>query len=213
MKQDIKKASQSKQSKQCRSSRNGGSARMLSFEDRLKIAKREAIRSRYETIEYVCDIDGKSVFCTICDMKEACIVGLPEFIEVYYDGTVRSFQGFDYMDLIEDDLEAAELISKCRVFNGEDQIPEELPEDLHFIWKYERFWVENTINEDFSFGDLLTDYLNAGLREFEQTDDTPITLKAILYNRFCQHLEMTNAVEFRKWYVDYYQETSKHHVR
>ena len=322
MKQNENKASQSKQQKQCRSSRNGGSARMLSFEDRQKIAEREAERSRYESIEYVCDIDGKSVFCTICDKKEACIIGLPEFIEVYYDGTVRSIQGFDYMDLIEDDLDAAELIkqchyyngedtdpfervdqnksmirfyesywvnqrsrgnsltdylneylaaglrdfeagdqvpvslkavlfnryqkgsystdteyfkafyrqyyssseqpqrstkddliAKCHVFNGEDQCPSDLTEWNQYIWKYERFWVDSTINNDSDLQAFVQDYIDAGLKDFQSDDQTAIELKAIFYNRHCKHTETTDPEGFMQWYVDIYQQTSKQQTR
>jgi len=311
---------------QCRSSRNGRSARSLSFEERQQIAEREAARNRYDSVEYVCDVDGKSVFCTIFDKNEACIVGLPEFIEVYYDGTVRSFQGFDYMDLIEDDLEAedlikqchyfkdedvnpydgkpvtdgtdqnksmiwfyerfwvkqrasgqvlteclneylaadlrffeaednvpvslkallfnrymkgssdgntepfkafyrqyysmkpqqqtkAELIAKCRIFDDEDSLPDSLSEDQQFIWKYERFWVQESIQTsretETARQSRLSDYYHAGLKDFQSEDGTPIDLKAILFNRFCKYLELTDPERFMKWYVEVYQRTSK----
>lgn len=320
MKQNENKASQSKQQKQCRSSRNGGSARSLSFEDRQKIAEREARRSGYESIEYVCDVDGKSVFCSIYDLKEACIIGLPEFIEVNYDGTARSLQGFDYMDLIEDDLDAAELIkqchyyngedtdpfervdqnksmirfyesywvnqrsrgnrltdylneylaaglrdfeagdqvpvslkavlfnryqkgsystdteyfkafyrqyysmkpqqqtkaeliAKCRIFDDEDSLPDSLSEDQQFIWKYERFWVQESIQTsretETARQSRLSDYYHAGLKDFQSEDGTPIDLKAILFNRFCKYLELTDPERFMKWYIEVYQRTSK----
>lgn len=213
MKQNENKASQSKQQKQCRSSRNGGSAQSLSFEDRQKIAEREARRSGYESIEYVCDVDGKSVFCSIYDLKEACIIGLPEFIEVNYDGTVRSIQGFDYMDLIEDDLDAAELIKQCHVFNGEDQCPSDLTEWKQYIWKYERFWVDSTINNDSDLQAFVQDYIDAGLKDFQSDDQTAIELKAIFYNRHCKHNETTDPEGFMQWYVDIYQQTSKQQTR
>lgn len=322
MKQNENKASQSKQQKQCRSSRNGGSARSLSFEDRQKIAEREARRSGYESIEYVCDVDGKSVFCSIYDLKEACIIGLPEFIEVNYYGTARSLQGFDYMDLIEDDLDAAELIkqchyyngedtdpfervdqnksmirfyesywvnqrsrgnrltdylneylaaglrdfeagdqvpvslkavlfnryqkgsystdteyfkafyrqyyssseqpqrstkddliAKCHVFNGEDQCPSDLAEWKQYIWKYERFWVDSTINKDSDLQVFVQDYIDAGLKDFQSDDQTAIELKAIFYNRHCKHNEITDSEGFMQWYVDIYQQTSKQQTR
>ena len=207
MKQNIEKVFQSKQ---CRSSRNGGSARSLSFEDRLLIAEREAERSRYESIEYICDIDGKSVFCTIYDKKEACIVGLPEFIEVYYDGSVRSFQGFDYMDLIEDDLEAAELIKQCHYYKGEDVNPYEgkpvtdgTDQNKAMIWFYESFWVMQR-----SSGHTLTEYLNeylaADLRSFEAEDKVPVSLKALLFNRYMKGSSDGNAEPFKAFYRQYY---------
>jgi hypothetical protein len=158
MKQNENKASQSKQQKQCRSSRNGGSARMLSFEDRQKIAEREAERSRYESTK--------------------------------------------------DDL-----IAKCHVFNGEDQCPSDLTVWKQYIWKYERFWVDSTINNDSDLQAFVQDYIDAGLKDFQSDDQTAIELKAIFYNRHCKHTETTDPEGFMQWYVDIYQQTSKQQTR
>ena len=209
MKQNENKASQSKQQKQCRSSRNGGSAQSLSFEDRQKIAEREARRNGYESIEYVCDVDGKSVYCTIYDKTEACIIGLPEFIEVNYDGTVRSIQGFDYMDLIEDDLDAAELIKQCHYFKGEDVNPyDRTDQNKAMIWFYESVWVTQR-----SSGHTLTEYLNeylaADLRSFEAEDKVPVSLKALLFNRYMKGSSDGNAEPFKAFYRQYYSSSEQ----
>lgn len=204
MKQNENKASQSKQQKQCRSSRNGGSARSLSFEDRQKIAEREARRSGYESIEYVCDVDGKSVFCSIYDLKEACIIGLPEFIEVNYDGTARSLQGFDYMDLIEDDLDAAELIKQCHYYNGEDTDPfERVDQNKSMIWFYESFWVKQRASGQV-LTECLNEYLAADLRFFEAEDNVPVSLKALLFNRYMKGSSDGNTEPFKAFYRQYY---------
>ncbi|MBR5774811.1 MAG: hypothetical protein IKY42_00915 [Bacteroidaceae bacterium] len=58
---------------------------------------------------------------------------------------------------------------------------------------------------DPDFGKVLDDYLSAGLRNFNMYDDTPVTLKAILYNRFMQQAEgMASVDDFKRWYDTFY---------
>ena len=52
-------------------------------------------------------------------------------------------------------------------------------------------------------GNMLDEYISAGLSEFEMQDDTPVALKALLYNRFC-HWQMADTASFKKWYRDTY---------
>lgn len=50
-------------------------------------------------------------------------------------------------------------------------------------------------------------YIDAGLISFEQMDDTPITLKALLFNRFCHHTDLSlidGAEAFKIFYVSEY---------
>ena len=55
------------------------------------------------------------------------------------------------------------------------------------------------------FGEFLDDYLRAGLRTFNMYDGTPITLKAILYNRYMQQAEgMAKVDDFKEWYNKFY---------
>ena len=55
------------------------------------------------------------------------------------------------------------------------------------------------------FGRLLDDYLSAGLRMFNMYDDTPVTLKAVLFNRFMQQAEgMARVEDFKSWYDRFY---------
>ena len=55
------------------------------------------------------------------------------------------------------------------------------------------------------FGMFLDDYLSAGLRTFNMYDDTPVTLKAVLFNRFMQQAEgMATAEDFKEWYDRFY---------
>ena len=55
------------------------------------------------------------------------------------------------------------------------------------------------------FGRLLDDYLSAGLRTFNMYDDTPVTLKALLFNSFMQQAEgMARVEDFKSWYDRFY---------
>lgn len=55
------------------------------------------------------------------------------------------------------------------------------------------------------FGMQLEEYLRAGLRTFNMYDDTPATLKAVLFNRFMQQAEGLARVEdFKRWYDRFY---------
>ena len=94
------------------------------------------------------------------------------------------------------------LISLCQRYKGEKQNPN--PRDS--VWRYERFWVEENMKDDPDFGKFLDDYLGAGLRTFNMYDDTPATLKAVLFNRFMQQAEgMATIDEFKHWYDAFYR--------
>ena len=55
------------------------------------------------------------------------------------------------------------------------------------------------------FGMQLDEYLRAGLRTFNMYDDTPVTLKAVLFNSFMQQDEcMATAEDFKRWYDWFY---------
>ena len=52
---------------------------------------------------------------------------------------------------------------------------------------------------------MLDEYLSYGLREFENMDGVPITLKAILFNRF-SHWNRADTEEFKAWYLATYRQ-------
>lgn len=100
-----------------------------------------------------------------------------------------------------------DLIGFCRFYHGEDMPPARLSCEHLNLWNYERVWVRDTANGDEygGLGRMLSEYIRAGLRTFSETDDVPVTLKAVLFNRFLQHSEgMAPLDEFKKWYLDYY---------
>lgn len=88
------------------------------------------------------------------------------------------------------------LIDQCRYFKGEKACPNNKP--LSF-WNYEKTWVE--MNKDGAFpSSILEEYLSYGMADFYPNDDTPITLKAILYNRF-RSCVGADRDEFDRWYI------------
>ena len=99
------------------------------------------------------------------------------------------------------------FISLCQRYRGQRENPD--PHDK--VWDYERFWVEMSMLESPDFSKVLDDYIDAGLRTFNMYDDTPLTLNAILYNRFMQQAEgMASADDFKRWYDEYYRKKSEY---
>ena len=99
-----------------------------------------------------------------------------------------------------------DAITFCRYYKGEDESPYS-DQNESMLWFYERAWVYKLFHEDTdSFGIMLEEYLFSGLSDFEKFDDIPITLKALLFNRYCKTAQsMLSAVEpFKKFYHKYY---------
>lgn len=90
----------------------------------------------------------------------------------------------------------------CRYYKGEKGSP--YSNDMKsLLWDYERIWIDLSIKKDDYLGEMLDDYLAAGLKDFEKTDDTPITLKALLYNRY-DHWGQGTPDSFKQWYKKEY---------
>ena len=100
-----------------------------------------------------------------------------------------------------------DLIKQCRYYGGEEQNPYEAGDKV-MLWNWERTWVDMAANED--GGDALTlqsyvkDFEENGLKDFEAMDGVPISMKAVLFNRYYAWNEYTTIVEFKKWYRTYY---------
>ena len=100
-----------------------------------------------------------------------------------------------------------DLIKFCRYFKGE---AEPSKETNVLFWEYEKVWVELSENpkEDSEnvkmVSDWLDDYLRAGLSLFKNDDGVPITLKALLFNRYT-HWTQTND-GFKEWYTNQYKQ-------
>lgn len=105
------------------------------------------------------------------------------------------------------------LLKYCRYYKGEKSNPFKGKDGYNgYFWDYERVWVEQTLlsykeTETSFFDDMIEEYLHSGLATFQQKDDTPVTLKALLYNRYghWSGLPMLeNAEPFKKWYLHEY---------
>lgn len=98
-------------------------------------------------------------------------------------------------------MEREDYLRFCR-YKGENDSPYKSGIDP-LLWDYERAWVEWSLSRDNYLARMLTDYLNAGLRGFENMDNTPLTLKALLYNRY-DHWNQVGPEGFKRWYREVY---------
>ncbi len=102
------------------------------------------------------------------------------------------------------------LLKECHFYKGEDQNPfEKKDQNKSMLWTYERVWYIDVQNESASFADLLQEYFEAGLREFEMSDGVPITLKALLFNRYMKDSFDSNPNPFKEFYLKYYKESAE----
>lgn len=94
-----------------------------------------------------------------------------------------------------------QMIDFCRYYDGKKRTS--LTGDAAAFWNCERSWIKFTQNKSSLLGDMLKAYVDAGLRTFEQYDNTPVTLKALLFNRY--EYMLTGSVDgFKKWYKENY---------
>lgn len=76
-----------------------------------------------------------------------------------------------------------QLLKYCRYYKGEKECPYESVE-MYRYWNTERVWVKRMNDKTDNFENELHEYITAGMGDFEKFDDTPITLKAMLFNSF-----------------------------
>lgn len=97
----------------------------------------------------------------------------------------------------------------CRYYRGEKENPFE-GGVLAFVWDVERDWVERELAdaeaEAFSerSSEIMQGYRDAGLIDFEKSDEVWISLKAALY-RLLQHWNegMASADDWSRFYADW----------
>ncbi len=94
------------------------------------------------------------------------------------------------------------LLTSCRYYKGEK---ENLFSDgiKAQFWEYEKKWLEMFLDESPILVGYRDEYAKDGLLDFESKDDVPITLKAMLYNRFLYWSEGSPS-EFKKFYKEQY---------
>lgn len=82
-----------------------------------------------------------------------------------------------------------------------------VPEDCgaHVGHMYEEYWVKFHFNNDEYLLNETIHYIREGLGDFHADDGVPISMKAILFNRFCHWGYGETPDTFRRWYerVDY----------
>ena len=116
------------------------------------------------------------------------------------------------------------LLDYCGFYKGEDENPfqralkeSRFPGTLlsdeemqkanvsSMIWFYEECWVKFTINWECGFS-YCNKYLRDGLEDFLKDNGTPMSLKALLHNRFFHWSGGYETVEdFKNWYIGNYE--------
>ena len=100
------------------------------------------------------------------------------------------------------------LLSQCRYYNGESEPPRSLPEGCDLMWGYERNWVLWSLKND-----PVMEQFQRMIEEFhlenKDGDKTPLTMKALLLNRYLHWCGAYASIEetlkhFEKWYMDHY---------
>lgn len=105
-------------------------------------------------------------------------------------------------------MDKKELLKYCHYYKGGEKCDNPDP-NAQMCWQCEKWWVEKSLSlynggEIPSFGYMLDDYIRAGLRQFEEYDNVPATLKAVLYNRYCQYNDRVDIPGFKKFYLEQY---------
>lgn len=125
-------------------------------------------------------------------------------------------------DIMEKLKEHMWLLDFCGFYKGEDENPfqRELQQKRgrdvsdndtlrlnvsSMLWFYEECWVRFTINWECGFS-YFREYLHDGLEDFLKDSGTPISLKALLHNRYFHWSGGYETVEnFKKWYLENYE--------
>lgn len=99
-----------------------------------------------------------------------------------------------------------ELIRHCLFYKGGETCPDEVSSLIggRQIWFYEKRWVEMSLAGEL-FEQELGEYDAFGMSDFSVDDGVPITLKALLFNRYYAGGPMENGGSaFREWYNNNY---------
>ena len=100
------------------------------------------------------------------------------------------------------------LLSQCRYYNGKSEPPRSLPEGCALMWDYEWHWVLWSLKKD-----PMMEQFQRKIEEFhlenKEGDDTPLTMKALLLNRYLHWGGVYAPIEealrhFEKWYECHY---------
>ena len=95
------------------------------------------------------------------------------------------------------------LMDHCRYYKRE--IPDTEDANIHMCAFCEQKWIEFMEDRDNTLlSHLLSDYFEYGLKEFSLDDGVPVSLKAVLANRYFQYNERIDIPAFKVFYNKYY---------
>lgn len=103
-------------------------------------------------------------------------------------------------------MDKNDLLKFCRFYKGERVCP--FRDNRAHFWDLEKSWVQAYENKQDDFLDeCIDDYTRLGLTKFEWDDDIPVSLKALLFHRYCKSAySMMDAIEpFKEWYLNEYR--------
>ena len=111
-------------------------------------------------------------------------------------GVMNVYLPKDFYDIL-----MAPYLERCFYYGK--NIPEDYGAEAGH--KYEECWVRFHFNEDDYLKNETMSYIKEGLGDFCSEDGVPISMKAILYNRFCHWGWCETPDTFRSWYesIDY----------
>ena len=98
------------------------------------------------------------------------------------------------------------LLDFCSYYGVEGV--EDVDANFNTLCSYERIWVEELSNWDFSFAKTNM-YIHEGLEDFNKEDGVPLSLKVILYERYLHWSFDGNAEGFKRWYLAHYKNRLK----
>lgn len=105
-------------------------------------------------------------------------------------------------------MDKKDFLPFCRYYKGEKENPYKSGNKALF-WDYERVWIDLSVDKDEMLGNMLDEYIAAGLSEFEMRDGIPAALKALLFNRYGHWLGGYGLIEdakgFKKFYLNEYK--------
>lgn len=99
------------------------------------------------------------------------------------------------------------LIELCRYYKGEKENPYKGEQNKACIWSYEHAWLlEFAKPQSRLLMSYLSQYTAVGLTCFSTHDGVPVTLKALLFNRYArtQYSDYEAVESFKRFYNKYY---------
>ncbi len=102
-------------------------------------------------------------------------------------------------------------MERCRYYKGEASNPYDgKDQNKAMLWFYESMWVQalQAAGSDASsvYAEYVAEYKGAGLADMATSDGVPMSLKALLFNRYARECySMADAAQpFREFYAKYY---------